>query len=817
MDYQKLLLKFLTAELEKEVTQIILDEGMDVPKDWLPYGDLEKNYSVIGNQASTAEGSLGEKVTNAIDSLFTRKCYEAEINPKGKDAPKSVQEALKLFYGVLDGDPKNMTKEQEKEIIKDLSIMATTKDCKTWGQLAKDEKELNIIIYDGGEGQSPNRLPETILSLLKGNKQGIPFTQGNFNQGGSGALRYCGTKGYSLVVSKRHPKIVELFPNEDDSTEGEWGWTIIREELRPGDNDPVYTFYAPNGKIPSFKAESLPLKAKILKGKEAQEYLDFNYSSSAGIPYTEHVQYGTAIKLYNYQLKHKGPLLSHFKYDLSKCIYDTFLPVNLVDCRKNKFNNDGLFRGLKKILEDDLNSPEDRRLIHKDFPLEPYTFNIGEQEVKVTVYGLNKRDNGKKDEKALLDETQPILLTLGQQIQGTMNARILTSAGLGIVKKSLLTVIEFPNISASFKKDLFMTDRERLIDKEPKKMIMNQLKAYYQNEQKLLDFKEERMKQNLNSNTDYNSENIRSVMENWVNKNPDILNKLALGSLLAGPQGTQGTGTGTGSKKKKKKKGEPKEPKEVILKDDPTFFTPILSMEDGGFEKNVFQNKPFRISFRTDAPLDFFERNDKKGKLLVKSNGKVIQESYGFSMTQGKFSVDFNKSLTSKKGVIELLIKITCDEIKFDNEYTIKVIVEKPKVEDKGTGGKGEGSVGLPPFELITLAHGIDGVTEETAVLLDLSESGEKYYINVDNKYLKEKLEDTTSDAEAEYYKQVFIFSSLLNAIATKNFEEARKKDGKENGDIDIAEQVSYATSAMARTLFLMEQLSFNMKQSIVA
>ncbi|WP_414835617.1 hypothetical protein [Bacillus sp. Ba 3] len=202
---------------------------------------------------------------------------------------------------------------------------------------------------------------------------------------------------------------------------------------------------------------------------------------------------------------------------------------------------------------------------------------------------------------------------------------------------------------------------------------------------------------------------------------------------------------------------------------------------------------------------------------MVKSNGKVIQESYGFSMTQGKFSIDFNKSLTSKKGVIELLIKITCDEIKFDNEYTIKVIVEKPKVEDKGTGGKGEGSVGLPPFELITLAHGIDGVTEETAVLLDLSESGEKYYINVDNKYLKEKLEDTTSDAEAEYYKQVFIFSSLLNAIATKNFEEARKKDGKENGDIDIAEQVSYATSAMARTLFLMEQLSFNMKQSIVA
>ena len=89
------------------------------------------------------------------------------------------------------------------------------------------------------------------------------------------------------------------------------------------------------------------------------------------------------------------------------------------------------------------------------------------------------------------------------------------------------------------------------------------------------------------------------------------------------------------------------------------------------------------------------------------------------------------------------------------------------------------------------------------------------YYINEDNKYLKEKLEDLESEAEKVFYRQIFIFSTLINAIATKNYEDIRTK--KDKISIDIAEQVSYATSAMARTMFLTEQLSFNMKQIIVS
>src|SRR3546814_8640188 len=50
-----------------------------------------------------------------------------------------------------------------------------------------------------------DRLPDTILSLSKSNKQYIAFVQGQFNQGGTGALRFCGKNNLQLVISRRNP------------------------------------------------------------------------------------------------------------------------------------------------------------------------------------------------------------------------------------------------------------------------------------------------------------------------------------------------------------------------------------------------------------------------------------------------------------------------------------------------------------------------------------------------------------------------------------------------------------------------------------
>ena len=69
------------------------------------------------------------------------------------------------------------------------------------------------------------------------------------------------------------------------------------------------------------------------------------------------------------------------------------------------------------------------------------------QRVNVKVFGFNKRDSSKKDEKSVIGE-KPIIFTLGQQVQGGLDGRILSSIGLSSIKSSLLIVLEsFRNTS----------------------------------------------------------------------------------------------------------------------------------------------------------------------------------------------------------------------------------------------------------------------------------------------------------------------------------------------------------------------------------
>jgi len=90
---------------------------------------------------------------------------------------------------------------------------------------------LNLTISDCGESQTPRKIPITIPSLSKSNKMYIPFVQGRFNQGGTGALRFCGTHNLQLVISRRNPKLLGPDPDEEDSR---WGFTVVRRERPTG-------------------------------------------------------------------------------------------------------------------------------------------------------------------------------------------------------------------------------------------------------------------------------------------------------------------------------------------------------------------------------------------------------------------------------------------------------------------------------------------------------------------------------------------------------------------------------------------------------
>jgi hypothetical protein len=61
---------------------------------------------------------------------------------------------------------------------------------------------------NNGEGQTPEKMPDTLLSLNKSKKLRIPFVQGKFNMGGTGALKFCGKEAIQFILSKRDPRLV---------------------------------------------------------------------------------------------------------------------------------------------------------------------------------------------------------------------------------------------------------------------------------------------------------------------------------------------------------------------------------------------------------------------------------------------------------------------------------------------------------------------------------------------------------------------------------------------------------------------------------
>ncbi|MDM0609898.1 hypothetical protein QTH09_02485 [Clostridium perfringens] len=809
-------MKLYKAETEKEISELIKRLNMDNIKDWIPYGKNESNFSVIGNQSSNAERALIEKFTNCVDAVLMKKCYEMNLDPKGNNCPKSPSEALEVFFGLKNGDTSEITKEIERELGENILLMATNKDCMSTEKKSKSNP--NMIIFDKGEGQTPNKLPDTILSLLKGNKKSIPFTQGNYNQGGSGALMYCGEKGYCLVISKRSVKIPDEFIDVDDNTREKWGWTLIRKEIRDDAKDPVYTYYAPNGQVPTIDEDELSLLPKELNNYESKKYLNYNGSCKGFIPYSEKVNCGTAIKLYNYKLAKKGPINGHLKYDLASYINDTYLPIRFVDCRKNKSSNSVYFRGFKKIIEEN-NIDEDNEkngLVYNKIDVD---FKIKEQEVLTHIYCCNKRPSSSLTASKLIEGSRAIKFCLGQQFQGGLTARFLNSAGLGAIQDLIIIIVEFPNISTEFRSNLFMTDRERLYDKAPKKAIEKKLKDIIEKSQELREFRKYIIKSSEDEN-DKDNKAIKEIMEEWVKKDPTV-SELLLGNnnifdkniiISEGEDEEIEIDEPEESKKNNSKasKGNMKPKQENIDKKYyPTYLDPILRVDDAKiYHKIIYINEPFRIRFKTDAEDDFFTRSKNKGKIKVYVNGKEITD-FSRIFENGKVTLIFSKNISGKKlQTKDMNISLEYNEKEYFHEIIQLKLIEKDKSKEKV-----KRTIGLPKYKISTKDNYVSGMDEESGVIYANDFGTYTYYINVDNISLKEKLNSLNDEVDKELYTQMYIYIMLFLAISINNKKDKSKET--KDGITDTSKEIAMVTREYAKFMFIAEKLMDNLKEKI--
>src|SRR5262249_46701360 len=104
MKDEALLRDLLEADDEASALRALERRGLLINgKHWRYVGYKHNNESVILAQQSSAAAALIEKYTNGLDAVLLRKCKARGIDPRGKDAPKTMAEAVDEFFGDLDG------------------------------------------------------------------------------------------------------------------------------------------------------------------------------------------------------------------------------------------------------------------------------------------------------------------------------------------------------------------------------------------------------------------------------------------------------------------------------------------------------------------------------------------------------------------------------------------------------------------------------------------------------------------------------------------------------------------------------------------
>jgi hypothetical protein len=257
---KEICLALMRADTEDEVVRILSDAGYwAMQAYWRYYGDRETNFNSAGNQQAKPDSALIEKIINSVDARLMNECLVRGIDPAGNAAPKNIRAAVAAYFedaATADkphaGQMKYWSPDKRTQIARGITLIATG---------SKPPGKPCFSIADEGEGQTPEKMPDTLLSLDKSNKLRIPFVQGKFNMGGTGVLKFCGRRNLQLIVSRRNPAI--LRGRFDHPSDSQWGFTVVRRE-DPGDGrrSSVYTYLAPLGVLES---KALPGHGGVLR------------------------------------------------------------------------------------------------------------------------------------------------------------------------------------------------------------------------------------------------------------------------------------------------------------------------------------------------------------------------------------------------------------------------------------------------------------------------------------------------------------------------------------------------------------------------
>lgn len=292
-------LKLLSISSSDEIASLIENDNFFKTENcnWKSYGGRDNNAGQVEGQMKSSSNALVEKLTNSIDALLMRRCYEVEgAAPDSKDPklPKSLSEAISKYFGGED----EINKKRSEWAKRHLVVLAEG-----------DKKKPTLTVIDRGEGQSPERIQNTIVHLSGSIKRNVDFVFGKYHQGGSAAIRFCGSKAkcYQLVLSRRAETIA------DKNKTNDYGWTLVRRNYKS--RTAFYEYCADkDGNTFSFKFDK-PLKI---------DGLDIEFTD------------GCLIRLYDYYLDNPSNITygrNSLAFDIDQKLQKSPLPIYLQDIR----------------------------------------------------------------------------------------------------------------------------------------------------------------------------------------------------------------------------------------------------------------------------------------------------------------------------------------------------------------------------------------------------------------------------------------------------------------------------------------------------
>lgn len=785
IEIKELALKLVKAECEDDVEKILKDYGLWDSVHWKYFGGRENNFSTIGNQQSDSISALIEKVVNSGDAILIKECLKRGILPRDEvKAPKNTKIALKEFFGVENGDICKLNKEQLRAMASENILLVAT---------SKDNKIRNfkpcISIIDDGEGQYPNTMESTFLSLGETNKLSIPFVQGKFNMGGTGVLQFCGSRKFQLILTKRHSDIDHDVQNEFKDY---WGITIVRkQDPKPGQKSSAYTYLAPKGEILRFKSEDLMIKPDVEDSQKCK-------------PYSKPMKCGTFIKLYDYDMKSYGnkkiTMTGGLTDGLNIMLAKAAIPVRLIECRESSGRtNQSTVSGYEVRL---LSTGKVEDNIEKNFPVKS-SMSVDGQRLEITIYAFKK-----DKEKNYKRSDSSIVFTLNGQTQGFLSDSLFTKkkVGLEYIKKSIFVIVDCTNMDTPYLEDLFMNSRDRLRDSRFADRIKEELEDIISENYALKELRDKRRKEELNSKVE-NNKLLADNLQKLIKGNPNLQNIFNLGiDILEGNVNTI-------------KDTECEDDKEIDNrngfegKEYPTYFKLKTKVKDGVIEKSL--SKTFKIKIQTDARNGFFDKEDNKSRFIIKKDKKEIN-NYKYNLDRGVIDVSISIDKSTKVGDLEnySFEVITFTNEKFEENFEV-LFKEKDKKKKGSVNTSNKRKIKNQSKNAGLSLPNIIPVTEDeleskemeidSALRIVRGKDENDFYINIDNKYIKEYIKKEKDNIKKENMMNQYKWSIVLYGISIlSNFEKNSKNDESSY----FNETVENSSKAFAQMFFPIQELS---------